>query len=146
MINMETNVLVYGSLKYACSNHVVMERIGATCLGYESITGEFEMISMSAFPGVIQHPNSEELTSILGELYTVDDWGLSSLDAMEGHPHFYERFKFRTDLRDQSAWMYTIPRRKGDLANRTYSSASIWEPSEDEQNFWADYGILFDAD
>lgn len=129
-------VLVYGSLKHSGGNHVVMQNIGAKCLGYDSITGEFEMVSLGAFPGVVQHPNSQELTTILGELYTVDEAGLAHLDVLEGHPHFYERFKFSTDLTDHSAWMYLLPSTKGDRATRTYSSFAVWQPTEDEQNFW----------
>jgi len=133
----EIYVLVYGSLKYACGNHAIMQSIGAKCLGYDSITGEFEMISYGAFPGVVQYSKSGGLTTILGELYAVNEAGLASIDMLEGHPNFYERFIFRTDRMDRNAWMYTLPSKNSDTT-RTYSAAAIWEPTESEQNFWRD--------
>lgn len=137
------DVLVYGSLKHSGGNHVVMQNIGAKCLGYDSITGEFEMVSLGAFPGVVWHHNPNRLTVILGELYTVDEGGLASLDALEGHPHWYKRLKFRTDIMGHDAWLYTLLKNEEytDIKCDTPTSVSVWQPNEDEQNFWKSYGI-----
>lgn len=142
---MTNNVLVYGSLKHSMSNHVTMQRIGATCLGYDSITGGFDMISLGAFPSVLRHPEQTVPTAILGELYEVDENGLDSLDAMEGHPYWYERIKFTTDLAGVCAWMYTMSKTDMYIGAAPYapSSAAIWEATRDEKVFWKEYGVAF---
>ncbi len=134
----KVDVLVYGSLKHSCGNNDVMQNIGAKCLGYDSITGEFEMISLGPFPGVVWHRNPNMRSVILGELYTVDYAGLASLDAIEGHPHWYRRIKFRTDIMGRDAWLYILPKDEGHLDSEydTSTVVSIWRPTEDEQNFW----------
>jgi len=130
------DVLVYGSLKQSCHNHDVMQSIGAEYLGYDSITGAFEMVSLGPFPGVHHNPNM--LSVILGELYTVTEAGLASLDHMEGHPDFYKRLKFRTDILGRDAWLYTLPKQSGglDTEQGTLTSVAIWEPTEAELQFW----------
>lgn len=141
--DMATNVLVYGSLKHSRSNHVLMHQIGARCLGYDSITGGFDMVSLGMFPSVIRHPDQTEPTAILGELYAVDESGLAALDALEGHPYWYERIKFNTDLMDVGAWMYTMSKTDMYIGSDYYapSSAAIWQATGDEKTFWKDYGM-----
>jgi gamma-glutamylcyclotransferase (GGCT)/AIG2-like uncharacterized protein YtfP len=126
-----------------------MERIGAKWLGYDSITGEFSMMSFGGFPGVVRRtfqPNT--ITTIFGELYSLDVEGLAALDMLESHPNWYERFKYRTDVMDRRAWMYTLPGGEGYLDENNYSGVpeAIWQPSEDELQFWSDQpGVELDA-
>ena len=132
-------VLVYGSLKQGCGNHTLMERIGAKWLGYDSITGDFGMVSLGGFPGVVRRGSSSDpLQTILGELYSTDEEGLASLDMLEGHPNWYERRKYRTDLLDMRAWMYTFPGGQGYLDTTRYDQVDgcLWLPTVDEQDFW----------
>ena len=135
------HVLVYGSLKQSCGNHCLLERINAKWLGYDSITGDFAMISLGGFPGVVRRPEyKDSLSTIFGELYAVDTEGLAALDMLESHPDFYERIKYRTDVIDRRAWMYTLPLGEGYLNSDLYATVDscIWQPTEDESGFWLD--------
>jgi len=116
-----------------------MKEIGAEWLGYDSITGDFLMISLGGFPGVVRNgaePNT--VTTIFGELYSINMEGLAALDLLESHPDFYERVKFRTDVLDHRAWMYTLPVGQGYLNSDYYEGvdSGIWEPSPKELKFW----------
>ena len=132
-------VLVYGSLKQSCGNHCLMERVGAKWLGYDSISGDFSMISFGGFPGVVRRPEQVgSVTTIFGELYAVDTEGLASLDMLESHPDWYERIKYRTDVLDRRAWMYTLPMGEGYNNADHYSGVDecIWQPTSEELSFW----------
>lgn len=80
-----TRLFVYGSLMTGESNHRVMR--GARCLGPTSTVAAFELFDLGAFPGLVRGG----ATSVVGELFEVDDEGLARLDEFEGHPTFYER-------------------------------------------------------
>jgi len=135
-------VLVYGSLKQRCGNHIVLEQVGAKWLGYDSITGDFSMISFGGFPGVVrmENPNLKDsmLHTVFGELYAINEEGLAALDLLESHPYFYERLKFRTDVLDFRAWMYTLPADEEYLNPARYSpvKSCIWQPAVAELKFW----------
>ena len=135
-------ILVYGSLKQACGNHALMTRIEATWIGYDSITGNFAMMSFGGYPGVVRMV-TESPTTVFGELYSIDEEGLAALDLLESHPNWYERLKFRTDIHDRRAWMYTLPPAEGYLDPSRYNSvpATIWQPTQDEITFWAKTGV-----
>lgn len=95
-------VFVYGSLKIGYSNHVVLR--GADYVGEDTTADPaWYMFSMGGFPGVVR---GDKL--ITGEVYEVDDEGLSHLDALEGNGSFYTRevipLKGGGD-----AWMYVLP-------------------------------------
>jgi gamma-glutamylcyclotransferase (GGCT)/AIG2-like uncharacterized protein YtfP len=136
-------VFVYGSLKQGCSNSVLMDRIGATWLGYDSITGDYRMMSFGGFPGVVR-VNAADLTpaTVYGELYMTDERGLAALDLLESHPSFYERRKYVTDILDKRAWMYTLPSSEGYLNPQSYDQlpvdGCIWRPTQDEVDFWSE--------
>ena len=139
----KVRVLVYGSLKQKCGNHCLLEQVDATWLGYDSITGDFSMMSFGSFPGVVRtdylgtSPNRGPRT-IFGELYMMDEEGLAALDMLESHPRWYERFKYRTDVLDYRAWMYTLPGGEGYLDEDSYAGVDecIWQPKPDELGFW----------
>ncbi len=136
----KVRVLVYGSLKAGCGNHILMERINAEFLGYDSISGDFSMISFGGFPGVIRTTvdNTAQVKTIFGELYYTDEEGLAALDLLESHPDWYERRKYRTDVLDYRAWMYTLPGGEGYLDATRYNQveACMWLPKPDELAFW----------
>ena len=136
----KVRVFVYGSLKERCGNHVLLQEVGAKCLGYDSITGDFRMMSFGGFPGVVRDKASRDqpLRTIFGELYWMDDGALDSLDMLEGHPNWYERRKYRTDVLDYRAWMYTLPGGEGYLDKAHYDQVGecIWQPAQEELEFW----------
>ena len=147
----QVRVLVYGSLKQACGNSALMSRIGAEWIGYDSITGDFSMMSFGGFPGVVRLSElraGKKVTTIFGELYATDEEGLASLDLLESHPNWYERFKYRTDIHDRRAWMYTLPSDEGYLDTNSYASvpAAIWQETPEELKFWAENGATIDVD
>ena len=133
-------VLVYGSLKKQCGNHVLMQRIGAKWLGYDSITGDFRMMSFGGFPGVVRYEAEDSLATIFGELWSTDEKGLAALDHLESHPTWYERRKYNTDRLDRRAWMYTLPDRTDsyylDRSHYDRVPSCIWQPSIPELKFW----------
>jgi len=119
-----------------------MERIGAKWIGYDSITGHFSMMSFGGYPGVVRFSASKS-TTVFGELYAIDEEGLAALDLLESHPNWYERIKYRTDIHDRRAWMYTLPSSEGYLDEARYDSVkeAIWQPTEAELSFWTKTGV-----
>ena len=79
-------VFVYGTLKSGFSAN-------KRYLNPDDLLGEyktadaFTMVGMGGYPGVIMEGN----TTIIGEVYEVDDDTLSHLDDYEGHPGFFSR-------------------------------------------------------
>lgn len=81
-----TTVFVYGSLMRGFGNHRLLA--GAMYLGPARTRPEFRMHSLGGFPGMVAGGTQ----SVMGELYVVDDeTTLGELDALEGHPRFYQR-------------------------------------------------------
>ena len=80
-------VFMYGSLKRGRSNHGSMERIGAV-YAEDAVTArpEYDLVDLGAFPGL-----GKGAYYVHGELYSLDDKGVSSLDRFEGDPNFYYR-------------------------------------------------------
>ena len=116
-------VFVYGSLKSQHGNNVLLQEVEATCLGYDSITGDFTMISFGGFPGIVRTTTDpKSVKTIFGELWMTNEEGLKALDMLEGHPNFYERFRYRTDVLDRRAWMYTLPPNEDRKSTRLNSS------------------------
>lgn len=140
-------VFVYGSLKRNMGNNALLQRVGAKCLGYDTITGPFGMMSFGGFPGVV-HTNDAVPTTIFGEVWATHEEGLAALDMLEGHPNWYERRKFRTDILDRRAWMYTLPLGEGYLDPGKYDRVdhNIWRPDDAEVSFFnAQPGINLDV-
>lgn len=88
-------VFVYGTLKRGHGNHVLLK--DCTFMGRATTQpGEFTMISLGGFPGIIPAEkvggvaNPERVVS--GEIFEVTDSDdLRHLDALEGHPNWYRR-------------------------------------------------------
>lgn len=108
-------VFVYGSLMHGFSNHDRLVRSGAQFIGEDGTAHAFTMLSLGAFPGVLE--NGE--TAISGELYRVDDETLLDLDRLEGAPNLYVRKRIVTEA-GLHAWMYMLQ----PAANRSYPVVS----------------------
>jgi gamma-glutamylcyclotransferase (GGCT)/AIG2-like uncharacterized protein YtfP len=121
-------------------------------MGRDSITGEFSMMSFGGFPGVVRRPAGKEeeprLTTIYGETYMMEADALGALDMLESHPNWYERFKYRTDVLDVRAWMYTLPMGKGYLDRTHYDQIpeSIWRPTPAELEYWDHRGETIETE
>lgn len=88
---MKNLVFTYGTLRTGETNARLLA--GVPCLGTFKTVPRYTMISLGAFPGIIERGD----TAIVGELYEVDDATLASLDRLEGHPHFYTRMAVELD-------------------------------------------------
>jgi gamma-glutamylcyclotransferase (GGCT)/AIG2-like uncharacterized protein YtfP len=126
---MPIRVFVYGSLKNGQGNHRLLAK--AKFLGRSYIEGNYRMVSLGGFPGVIRH-ESIPMNRIVGEVYQVDEDTLQSLDVLEGHPRFYKRDKVPTS--HKNAWCYFLPHEYGDKYPQI---AHVWRPSNEEREWMA---------
>lgn len=108
------NVFVYGSLKTGLDNNPTLRN--SEFLGLYATDPEFTMLDLGAFPGVIGGGK----TSIVGELFRVNDDIMRDLDHLEGYPDFYNRIKVETLF--GSAWMYVLSDSKDYELNRIVES------------------------
>jgi len=101
---------VYGSLlsggegkkEEALGNHRIIA--DAKFLGEHVTKPVFTLISLGAFPGVVE--NGE--TAVIGEVYEVTDEIFTNLDRLEGYPSFYGRKQIATAY--GKAWIYLLPK------------------------------------
>lgn len=94
-------IFVYGTLLAGEPNHQLLAR--SELLGPAQTKGEFVMLDLGGFPGVIVGTE----TKIVGEVYLVDDETLCHLDRLEGHPRVYRRTPI--ELEDEGkAEMYIL--------------------------------------
>ena len=131
-------IFVYGSLKSEMGNNSLLRQVGAKCLGLDSITGPFRMISLGGFPAVVHGAPNGEIKTIFGETWMTNEEGLATTDLLEHHPDWYERFKYRTDILDRRAWMYTFPYGQGYLDRHRFPRVEecIWRPTDAELKFY----------
>lgn len=99
---MKNLVAVYGSLRSGFSNHDLLDRGGAVQLGDDVIHGDYTMLNLGGFPGLILEGD----TPITIEVYAVDDRVFNNLDRLEGYPTFYNRKKVGTAHGE--AWIYYL--------------------------------------
>ncbi|MFT3921171.1 MAG: gamma-glutamylcyclotransferase family protein [Myxococcales bacterium] len=98
-------VFVYGTLMQDQHHHDQLA--GAEFLGARRTRPEYELVLVDYFPAML----SGGTTSVLGELYAVDDLTLARLDELEEVPEFYVRE--RIELSDAtSAQTYLMPRER----------------------------------
>jgi gamma-glutamylaminecyclotransferase len=98
-------VFVYGSLKKTFAANNLLESHKADFIGNKITKNKsYKMVSLGSFPGVLKTNNKYK---IAGELYAVNDDCLSSLDRLEGHPHFYKREPVVLAT-GEKAWMYLL--------------------------------------
>lgn len=127
-------VLVYGTLKKGHSNHVLLEQSDAQFIGYDSVTGPYQLWDLGAIPAVMDEPNND--AHIRGELWALGPEGLASLDMLEGHPDFYQRRKLVTDVHERRAWMYFLNSDGWLGARAEKRGGGMWHASKDEVKFW----------
>jgi gamma-glutamylcyclotransferase (GGCT)/AIG2-like uncharacterized protein YtfP len=97
-----TRVFVYGSLLSGLHNHDVLG--GARCVGLGETAPSYTMVSLGAYPGVVEGGRGR----VVGEVYEVNATTLARLDRLEGHPRFYTR-KWVRLVDGSEAWMYVLP-------------------------------------
>lgn len=93
-------VLVYGSLRKGFGNHYLLEN--SRFLGEVKTGPHYTMYSFGGFPALSLNGD----TTIVGEVYEVDEETMARLDRLEGYPNFYDRVLIPTEYGE--AWMYFI--------------------------------------
>jgi gamma-glutamylcyclotransferase (GGCT)/AIG2-like uncharacterized protein YtfP len=78
-------LFVYGTLQSGEGNHRLLR--AARLLGVRRTEARYTLVSLGAFPALLERGT----TSVVGELYEVDDDTLAAVDRLEGHPHLYRR-------------------------------------------------------
>lgn len=78
-------LFVYGSLKAGNYNHKYLER--SNFLGEYYIDKGYGLFK-NGLPYLIEHKDGP---GCYGELYEVDNFTLSDIDILEGHPNWYKR-------------------------------------------------------
>ncbi|MBT9559651.1 MAG: gamma-glutamylcyclotransferase [Myxococcales bacterium] len=82
---LETVVFVYGTLRQGECNHGLLgQRVP---LRVVRTLRAWELVDLGTYPALLPGGN----TAVLGEVYAVDDETLGELDALEGHPDYYQR-------------------------------------------------------
>jgi len=99
-LNNDSLVFVYGTLRKGACNQIQM--LSAECLGLYETLPEYSMFDLGAFPAVKPLGN----TSIIGELYLVNQQTFTNLDLLEGYPTYYDRIQIDTPKGE--AWMYVM--------------------------------------
>ncbi len=97
---MNHRVFVYGSLLAGLHNHRLLHSARFVAPG--ETRPEYEMRSLGGFPGVLAGGS----TTIVGEVYAVDDDTLRQLDRLEGHPHFYKRTATVVRIAGAAHWVW----------------------------------------
>jgi gamma-glutamylcyclotransferase (GGCT)/AIG2-like uncharacterized protein YtfP len=137
----KVRIFVYGTLKKAHPNNLVMRNANAEFLGHDTITGRFIMYDLGGIPAVVPTDEDEfpdDLNQIKGEIWMGDEEMLAACDMLEGHPNFYIRRKIWSDMLKKRVWVYfmdeTWEHRACDIV-----PDGLWAPVEDERTFWNNY-------
>ena len=88
---MRHRVFVYGTLLAGEENHHVLR--GAAFVGRAQTAARYELRDLGPYPALVEGGNQ----SVTGEVYEVDDAGLSALDAFEECPQLYRRVRIRLE-------------------------------------------------
>lgn len=96
-------VFAYGTLMQGEHHHDQLR--GAEFLGARSTRAQYELVQIDYFPAML----TGGATSVVGELYAVDDAILARLDELEEVPHFYVRESIELSD-DTRAETYLMPR------------------------------------
>lgn len=86
-------IFTYGTLKYNQPNHHIL-RGKSVRIAENAIMRNMKLYDLGAFPAAVMAPVSED-DFIVGEIYDLhhdkEEFTVSSLDRLEGHPYLYER-------------------------------------------------------
>lgn len=137
MTKTETGILVfvYGTLKSGCHGAGKFVSSGHTHDAFVLFNGGFPMVG----PGTskaISDINKRFHAQVKGEVYSVDEKGLSYLDSYEGYPTHYDRIQIPVSLdtgSDVKAWMYIGS--EDSLAHRKKYASPIF-PDANNQAEW----------
>ena len=106
-------LFVYGTLRRGFENHEAYLQ-DAQFLG-RAVTQNKYALFLGDFPYLNKIP---AVSSIVGEIYRVDEQTLAHIDCLEGHPEEYRR-ELITVVTEQgteySAWTYFYPEPRGGL-------------------------------
>ncbi|AFU98411.1 gamma-glutamylcyclotransferase family protein [Simiduia agarivorans] len=110
---------VYGSLRQGFHNHHLL----AHCeyLGTFNSANRYTMVDLGSFPGLF-HGNC---STIVVEIYRVDEDTLAKLDILEGHPEHYQRHP-QTIEGFGEAWLYLMPEGYLDTTKVPQVSGGDW--------------------
>ena len=73
-------LFVYGTLKRGHKNHHLLD--GSSFVSENCTEKKFQMLDMGDFPAAV---NDLPISTIVGELFNVDDRALSDIDGFEGN-------------------------------------------------------------
>jgi len=110
-LTMNELVFVYGTLKRGYGNHSVIDREGNQFVSEAFLRGPFKMISLGAFPGVVEDTSLPD-AEIQGEVFRVAEDNMAALDALEGNGRFYTRYQRQIWWPTEDppeAWVYLLP-------------------------------------
>lgn len=103
----ECKVFVYGTLKRGYNRNGILSRSSAEYLGDATLHGAHKLFDLGAFPGLVRDASFPQ-SEVHGEVWKITPEVLSYLDAVEGHPNFYSRYKVKT--LHGKAWVYGLPK------------------------------------
>lgn len=126
-------VFVYGTLRQGFGNHRLLENPGVRYVGRDYLTG-FRMVSCGGFPAIYPVDSGVPDSTIVGELYEVDDDTMVNLDRLEGVPYHYQRDKVMT-INGTETWVYVQERSgnrppvpSGDWLDARNGRWNAWSP------------------
>lgn len=116
-------ICVYGSLRRGMGNHRLLEK--STFLGEFYTNPEYELYDLGSFPGVKTNGN----TSILTEVFEVNDYESDRVDSLEGYkegikPTFYDKIYIDTPFGKAGMYIYM---------------GKVYEPNKIESGDWVKY-------
>ena len=118
-----TRIFVYGSLRVGFGNHRLLDN--SAYVGQARTEPRFTMLHLGGFPGVV----ADGETSIIGEVYDVDDPTLRNLDRLEGHPDFYARQTIQVERGGdvEDVQVYLLPQVWLDDARNAVIASGDWK-------------------
>lgn len=97
-------IFVYGTLLTGQGNHRwLLSENHHKLLGEATTTGDFKMVSLGGFPGLI--PVDDNEMTIYGEVYEVDDTAYKSVEMLEGYPGFYDKLTVETNFGEAEVYI-----------------------------------------
>lgn len=114
-------IFVYGTLKSGEGNWrgILKDKEDVKFIGEDVIKGNFTMVSLGGFPGVI--PHDEGNTNIHGQVFEVGENAFRNVEMLEGYPNFYNRMPVSTKY--GRAEMYILGK---DYLNYNKIENGIW--------------------
>ncbi|SDF95652.1 Uncharacterized conserved protein YtfP, gamma-glutamylcyclotransferase (GGCT)/AIG2-like family [Methanolobus vulcani] len=98
-------IFVYGTLKKGDPNHALLDGSHFVCT--TRTTDNYIMVDLGAFPGVLKPEDISQmpLSTIMGEVYEINEKTLEDLDYYEGEWYYREEVRLECGF---SALMYFL--------------------------------------